>query len=151
MNNCNNSLPGTMNFSVGLKHLIYSGYIFVDSVIADFRLKKWANKKLSHDGPIRVGFIVQMPEVWDKEAPIYEAMRDSEDFDAKLIVIPNRSLITNEFNDPEKSSYFFNKYPEAINGNKNKTWLDLKSLKLDYVFIRDVMRITCRNNIIQKK
>lgn len=124
----------TMNLYEEMKHLLYSGYVRVDSLFAAFHLKKWSKKMAGQKRPIRVGFIAQMPEVWDKEAPVYEAMRDSEDFDVKLIVIPNWSLAANDFCDPGKNTYFFTKYTEAIDGYQNKNWLDLKSLSLDYVF-----------------
>ena len=123
-----------MNLYEKVKHLLYFGYVRVDSLLAAWHLKKWCKKKVGQKRPIRVGFIAQMPEVWDKEAPVYEMMRDSKDFDAKLIVIPNWSLAANDFCDPGKNSYFFTKYPEAIDGYQNKNWLDLKSLSLDYVF-----------------
>lgn len=53
-------------------------------------LKKLSQKKSVADRPIRVGFIVQMPEIWDKEYPVYRAMVEHKDFAPYLIVEQNR-------------------------------------------------------------
>ena len=46
----------------------------------------------SSNSKIRIGFIVQMPEVWDKEAPLLEALINDERFEVTLLVVPEYDL-----------------------------------------------------------
>ena len=78
-----------------------------------FKLKH-KNNSISENGKISVGFIVQMPEIWDKLEPIYESMVDNDRFEVALILAPqydfkNECLIYSFTN-----NYFLEKYKDVI-------------------------------------
>ncbi len=66
--------------------------LYKKRAISDSKKKKkyiLNNKRNKKNQQIKVGFIVQMPEIWDKEAPLFEAMVDDGRFDACLIIVPH--------------------------------------------------------------
>lgn len=97
-------------------------------------LLKSFEKKRNADRKIRVGFLAQMPEVWDKEKPVYEAMMNDDAFEPVLIVVPNRNIVTDQFEELASDNYFLTNYAEAVPARKNDSWMDLKELYLDYLF-----------------
>ena len=66
---------------------------------AEKYLKQLQEHPYHHAGPIKVGFIVQMPEVWDEEKPVFDLMLEDEHFDPTLIIVPAydfaRSILSN--------------------------------------------------------
>ena len=69
-------------------------------------------KRKKSNSTIKVGFIVQMPEVWDKEAPLYEEMVADKKFDPWLIIVPKYDFIWRKEGDcGQECEYFLNKYP----------------------------------------
>ena len=91
------------------------------------------NQSVSNS-PLRVGFLAQMPEVWDKLESVYNAMNENARIEPVIIVIPNRNLANNQFDVISEDNYFLVKYPKAIKGYDNGQWLDLRTLNLDYLF-----------------
>lgn len=96
------------------------------------RKKQHANSK------IKVAFIAQMPEIWDKESPIYEAMLADQEFDPVLVAIPpcydpENSTINTEYGE---SNYFLEKYPSCIRAYNNGAWISLANYNFDYVFLQ---------------
>ncbi|WP_295093554.1 CDP-glycerol glycerophosphotransferase family protein [Ruminococcus sp.] len=99
-------------------------------------LKRIAHKANSN-AKIKVGFIVQMPEIWDKQLTVYEAMLADEMFDPYLIVLPSFDLALNTFKEyGEELEFFRSLYPDEkiILAYYDEKWIDLKELKLNYVF-----------------
>ncbi len=84
---------------------------------------------------IRVGFIVQMPEIWDKEEPIYLAMKESPDFSTELIVVPGYDLVSKSVGTDFEGNYFLEKYDDAIPAFENNRWIDLSN-RYDFVFFQ---------------
>ena len=84
---------------------------------------------------IKVGFIVQMPEIWDKQLPLFDALVHNERFHPVLISIPaydftNKIVKTNYDDD-----FFLKKYPEyCIKAYEDDRWLSIRELGLDYIF-----------------
>lgn len=76
---------------MGLKQKLQSWY---GKKKTYFYLKRISKKKTIKDRPIRVGFIVQMPEIWDKEYPVYKAMVERNDFMPYLIVEQNKEYFS---------------------------------------------------------
>jgi len=106
------------------------------SIDASNALKKIAQKEKTK-GKIKVGFIVQMPEIWDKQLPVYEAMLADEMFDPYLIVVPSFDLALNTFKEyGEELEFFRSLYPDEkiILAYSDEKWIDLKELKLNYIF-----------------
>lgn len=97
-------------------------------------LKKIAQKEETKR-KIKVGFIVQMPEIWDKQLPVYEAMLADEMFDPYLIVLPSFDLALNTFKEyGEELEFFRSLYPDEkiILAYSDEKWINLKELKLNY-------------------
>ena len=85
---------------------------------ADCYLKRAGQKKLPEGSKkIKVGFLVQMQEVWDKQAPVYEKLSTDDRFIVSLLVIPpyNSRTSTYSFDKYEALLDFFKvKYPENL-------------------------------------
>ena len=106
---------------------------------ANYYLKRIRQNKLPDSSEkIRVGFLVQMPEIWDKQAPVYEKLNSDARFIVSLIVIPpyDKRMSTYSFEKYENLLGFFQmKYPAAdIRKAYDKQWLDLSSMGFDYIF-----------------
>ena len=94
------------------------------------------SKKRHHAGrKIRVAFIAQMPELWDKQREVYRIMTRNSDFDVWMIIVPLYDLI--EKNEEKKKIEYF------ISECTNKQYLLDKDLKkticnniksFDYIF-----------------
>lgn len=99
---------------------------------AERRIKKTSDK-------IKVGFICQYIPSWGKIEPVYQIMKGSDDFETYLICIP-MGIHDYKLDNPDDESndtyeYFVEQGYEAVNALTGKnTWLDLKSLELDYLF-----------------
>ena len=102
----------------------------------DRYISKLRNKK-SKNNIISVAFIVQMPEIWDKEAPVFEAMLSEPHFKAKLIVVPIYDFAKRVFCEYGRElEYFENKYGSdcIVKAYQDNDWIDLEQLHFDYVF-----------------
>lgn len=100
-----------------------------------FSMKKSCRMKVIGE-KIRVGFIVQMPEIWDKEEPIFELMQNDPQFDVKLVVVPPYDRINREVSTDYSDNFFIKKYKDkAIKGYNNGEWQSIKG-KFDYVFFQ---------------
>lgn len=87
--------------------------------------------------PIRVAFIVQMPEVWDKEAPVYEAMLDDDSFEPWLVIVPHFDFEKKRLGDYGSERGYFEGY--ARGGNvvyafDGEGYSGLEEFGFDYVF-----------------
>lgn len=94
---------------------------------AHMHIKRVISNKKNGDSKIRVGFIVQLPAVWDKQSMIYEAAIE-RGMEAFLFVVPNGDDNTYEDN------YFVKEYPNAIKICKGDNVDDLRKYELDYLF-----------------
>ena len=94
---------------------VYSSIMpYVDRVMAKRFIKRLQKKKTDPSRPIRVGFVVQMPQIWNKEAPLYEAMVRDPRFEPRLIVVPSYNLTTQRRGEYGKElEYFRTEYPDA--------------------------------------
>ena len=106
---------------------LYEDYRSVFYLMKNQRLKRTSNSV------IRVAFLVQMAEVWDKEEPVYESLKKNSKFEVKLIVIPPFNRILNSVEKVYNNNYFLKRYPEAIPAYFQGKWIDLKD-KFDYFF-----------------
>lgn len=87
---------------------------------------------------IKIGFIVFEPESWDKLQPVYEAMRERAEFDAKLIVVPSFDISLSIGQYGYEREFFKTKYGEIIEAvNDNGEIIDLKKYDFDYIFYQD--------------
>lgn len=91
--------------------------------------------KKSKNKRIRVGFIVQMPQIWDKQEPVFREMLHDEKFEPKLIVTPMFDYVNMrvcEFG--EEKAYFEQRYGMDLCIFYDDSF-DVNSLKeYDYIF-----------------
>lgn len=100
------------------------------------------------NGAINVVFVCHRPEVWGALKTVYEAMMRDSHFNVKIVAIPNKKEIAgkglnHEIYESEGAEEFWKEYGciEGFN-YENKTWLDLRSLKPDYIFFQQPYNIT---------
>jgi len=75
------------------------------------------NLRMKREGslPIKVGFVVQMPEVWDKQAALFERMLGDDRFDPYILVAPAYDFVNKkvmEEANPE-AAWYREKYADA--------------------------------------
>lgn len=86
---------------------------------------------------IRVGFIVQMSNIWDKQKNVYDLMSNHEQIETIMIVVPPFDFTKNVITDYEPNNYFLKEYPEAIKGlTPDGRIINIKDLDLDYIFLQ---------------
>ena len=122
-----------------IKDISHVATWYLRQIKANYYLKRIKQKKIPDASrKIRVGFLVQIQEVWDKQAPVYEKLNSDDRFTVSLIVVPLRDFGTSKksFGEYEKVLlYFKTKYPMAdIRKAYDKHWLDLSSMGFDYIF-----------------
>ncbi|MCR5486619.1 MAG: CDP-glycerol glycerophosphotransferase family protein [Lachnospiraceae bacterium] len=115
---------------------------FVDKFKIARKLNRiYRNKKLSllqnkpKSFPVRIGFIVQLPAIWDKQVKIYEEAKARKDVEAFLFVVPMPKWDDMSIENNYEGNFFIENYPEAIriHGNDGRI-IDLRDYQLDYLF-----------------
>ena len=90
---------------------------------------------------IKVSFIVQMPEIWDKEAPVFEALLRDDRFDACLIVVPHYDYSKDKLcSYGDELEYFRNKTQykdKESSGGADAMLKQAKEIKGMFVYPRD--------------
>lgn len=98
----------------------------------------WLQKqkhKISRNAKIRIGFLVQMPEVWDSESGLYEEFKSRTDCEVVMIVVPPYDFSHSHISKDYSNNYFLTQYPEAVRAfDENGEVINIRSLNLDYVF-----------------
>lgn len=51
-------------------------------------------KRHPHTGPVRVGFVAQVPEVWDKQMSLFEYMLEDDRFDPRIVFVHPFNYVT---------------------------------------------------------
>ncbi len=111
-----------------LKRIWQYGYW---SVRAGFRMVK----RKKNAGTMRVGFIVQMAELWDKQVDVYEELQKRENTEAILFVVPPYDREKGSIVSSYDNNYFLNRYPDAVKAvDAEGKEIELKQFNLDYVF-----------------
>ena len=104
-------------------------------------------KKVKSGEKINVVFVCHRPAVWESLHSVYTAMKNDPFFDVKIVAIPNKKDLPgkgyrhNEYFS-EGAEEFWASYG-CINGYnyETKKWLDLRTLKPDYVFFQQPYNI----------
>lgn len=87
------------------------------------------------EGKIRVTFIVQMAEVWDKERPLFNNLIGDDRFSVTMLVVPAFDFVNSKVLSYYDSDYFFKEYPEhAVKALEDGKWRDIADFHADYVF-----------------
>ena len=83
--------------------------------------------------PIKVAFIVQMAEIWDKQQAIYEAMLADNHFSPELVVVPEFNFVNQTIETDYENNYFLSQYQSTKAYNHGK-WINLEDYHFDYIF-----------------
>lgn len=110
--------------------------------ISEYRIDRDADKRLEHlaklpkKEKIRVGFLVQLPEVWDKQNNIYMEMKKREDIETLLLVAPPYDYAKKKIVFNYEGNYYLNNYDDAVKivDDEGKAY-DFKQFGVDYLFI----------------
>lgn len=100
------------------------------------RLRKYFRAyRTSESGKLKVGFVVQLYPLFDKQQALYEYIREREDCEAFLFVVPEDRWtdfsVPNDYTD----NRFLAHYPEAIRVHKEDgSLISLEDYRLDYLF-----------------
>ncbi|MCR5293483.1 MAG: CDP-glycerol glycerophosphotransferase family protein [Eubacterium sp.] len=91
-----------------------------------------------YDRKIRVAYIVQMPEVWDKQKSFFEALTADGRFNICVIIVPPYNNDTGRFGDIAENFRFYRencRNCKIINAfDKRKKAIDIRKFRFDYVF-----------------
>lgn len=120
-------------FYRALRKVFYIGKNACLDARAYLRLLRLKDKTCGNK--IRVGFIVQMAEVWDKQIAVYEELVKRDNTEVFMFVVPpydiEKKVVMNDY----ENNYFLNNYPCAVKAVEAQTGaIDLKEYELDYVF-----------------
>jgi len=111
---------------------------------------------------INIVFVCHRPNVWGSLKTIFEACNNDKKFNVIIVAIPNKKQLpdlglNHEIFESEGAEKFFKNYPcKVINGYNyaTKKWLNLKTLKPDYVFFQqpyNICKPTQYNSSVVKK
>jgi hypothetical protein len=130
---------------------IKNKFSLLESEIADLskeniqlrlKIKKTANEK------INVLFICHRPSIWVALKTVYEAMKTDDRFCVTIVVIPNKKQLPkfglNHAVYESEGAESFWKGKDVIQGYnyESQTWLNVKQLNPDYVFLQQPYNIT---------
>lgn len=110
-------------------------------VIKDIKLDTYAKKYIQRvkkqkkkSDKIKVLFIVQMPELWDKQQKVFEIMKENNAFEPRLLIVPKYDLKNNSLGEYGDELMFFLSFDEnAIRINEIDEYNSFISL-YDYIF-----------------
>lgn len=86
-------------------------------------------------GPVRVGFLAQMPEIWDKQVDVYRELKTRADVETLLFVVPPYDAVHHTVTRNYENNYFLEHYDDTVKAvGSDGSVIDLKSYGLDYVF-----------------
>lgn len=100
-------------------------------------LSRWKEKRTDVEKKVKVGFIVQVPEIWEKEAPIYEKMLQDSRFNPILIIVPPMNVQSGSLLQyGDELAYFRERYSkeEYILAVQDGKSVDFSNLDCDYIF-----------------
>lgn len=106
------------------------------TLLKDFKAR-WFLKNYKHykSEKIKVAFIVQMPEIWDKLEPVYDEMSNRSEFDCSLVVVPSFNVQLGCLND---FGYEYDYFSKKYEGKKLHKYNSIKmgEERFNYVFLQ---------------
>lgn len=108
---------------------------YLNNFRSGYYLKKNCVKK-KHE-IIKVGFIVQMSEIWDKQSSVYTKMCKNKLFEPWLIIVPKYDIENSSLGKYGSDKDFF--ISNCLNGKyllayNESNWVDIDFSKFDYLF-----------------
>lgn len=99
------------------------------------KLKNFKKRQNNPDKKIRVVFLLQMPEVWEKQQIVYEEMKKRDNIETIIFTIPEYDIKTGKHKNDIAYDYAAKEgLTKIIQSKKNGGWVSLEDLKPDYVF-----------------
>lgn len=96
---------------------------------------KFRNKQT---GSLKVCFIVQLPEIWDKEKSLYDSMLQDSNFEVQLLIVPSYDFVNDKVGRNYKQELpFFIKESKGkfiLAFNKKGKIINLKKYGFEYIF-----------------
>lgn len=123
----------------GAKILLKKTKAFFPGKYRDYVAKHYLHlvnqNKEKKKNKIKIGFIVQLPEIWDKSVDVYNEMKTRNNVEVVLLTVPPYDLSEGKLGKSYENNYFLETYPDAIRAiDDNGRVIDIEALKLDYVF-----------------
>lgn len=107
------------------------------SLRSNHYIKKACKKRSDPGRIIKVGFIVQMPELWDKQESVFLEMRERPEFEPYIIIIPAYDFTSDCIGEYGQELDFFIgkcKGQNCIKALNNDEWADVAAMGFDYIF-----------------
>lgn len=82
-----------------------------------------------HDGPVRVGFIAQMPEVWDKQMGLFQTMLEDPRFEPGVLYVKPYDIVRQKITDDGSRDRDF--YVSACGAEHVTDWFGDETPDLD--------------------
>lgn len=111
---------------------VYRNGFFISNYLAFLRMKKLSKKKKDYSRPIKVLFVCQYMQAWNKMKSVFELMRNDKRFDVKILAVPDDISNIND----KVYEYFRTLYGEeyVIDAYEKEIWYDMERDEPDYVF-----------------
>lgn len=123
-------IPLTKPIYTFLKRQIVTLQNYIQNYLSYNKLKRVSNYH-NHHLPIKVGFLTQVPECWQKTEPIFKEMIKREEFEVYVIQVPPFDIIKNKVGDYSKENEYFENLVDKKHTIKYEDF-DLSSV--DYLF-----------------
>lgn len=110
----------------------------IKKLIAQHYIEK-ARRRKKTKSTIKVGFLVQVPQLWDKQEPLYRLMRSSHNFEPWLIILPEYDYTLGNFCEYGDELSFFTDVCKKIcyiKARKDDGWENLSDYEFDYIFFQ---------------
>ena len=112
--------------------------LYIRTIQVSYNYQKIKKEKcIKKNSKIRIGFIINMPQVWNSFRTVYEAAKDNDKIEVFLIATPKVQTDSNgNLNIVDAGAYDFCRVidDKCINAYENEKIFDVENLKLDYVF-----------------
>lgn len=125
-----------------MKPICLNGYYDIKSFAFSKKYRKIRNRiqdKSLRKEKINILFFLQYPEMWNSVKAVYETMIADNRFQVTIITFPKRKMRdgNNQFEEDNVAHYFcVDNKMDDVQAYFDKQWLDLKTLKPDYIFIQ---------------
>ena len=123
-----------------IKRFVNKIIVFFKSLDSKRHLKKHKKEKVGKGDIVKVAFLVFEPETWDKQEPIYRELKERENVQVDVVVIPNFDVDFSVRKNYGKEIKFFESNCENVIHayDDNGKLYDLKKAGYKYVFYEDL-------------
>lgn len=110
---------------------VYRNGFILSNIQADKRMAELSKRRGRAGEKIRVGFLCQYIQSWNKSQAVFERMIEDERFEPVILAVPEDILKK----DDKIYEYFHHVYRDYTMDTRTKDgFMDLEKLKLDYIF-----------------